>query len=184
MCSSRGQWLDPYHMYFTWPWQEPCGADSAPTLHIEKLRFRGEVSWSKSEHTVRNQWTRSQTQVLCLSLDGSDTACVQYIYFGLSFIHSTNIGHQLIAGHCAQCCGSTSKQSWHSGSRNPLFLQCPHRSSHNVPVNLQQHKYYSLFCNFLSLYEGESVILIPLKVGWSLENGLSCIFQTIGNIRF
>ena len=63
-----------------------------------------------------------------------------------------------------------------------MFFQCPHRSSHNVPVNLQQHKYYSLFCNFLSLYEGESVILIPLKVGWSLENGLSCIFQAVVNI--
>lgn len=148
-------------MYFTWPWQEPCGADSAPTLHIEKLRFRGEVSWSRSEHTMRNQWTSSQTQVLCLSPNSSDAACVQYISFGLSFIHSANIGHQLIAGHCAQCCGSTNKQWWHSGSRNPLFLQCPHRSSHNVPVNLQQHK-YSLFCNFSSLYDEKSVI--PLKV--------------------
>ena len=29
---------------------------------------------------------------------------------------------------------------------------CPHRSGHNVPVNLQQDKCYSLFCNFLSLY--------------------------------
>ena len=39
---------------------------------------------------------------------------------------------------------------------------CPHRSGHNVPVNLQQDKCYSLFCNFLPLYEWKSVI--PLKV--------------------
>ena len=31
-----------------------------------------------------------------------------------------------------------------------------------VPVNLQQDKCYSLFCNFLSLYEWKSVT--PLKV--------------------
>ena len=50
---------------------------------------------------------------------------------------------------------------------------CPHRSGHDVPINLQQDKYYSLFWNFL--YEW------TLK-GWNLENGLSCIFQTICNI--
>ena len=39
---------------------------------------------------------------------------------------------------------------------------CPSRSGHNVPINLQQDKCYSLFCNFLSLCEWRSVI--PLKV--------------------
>ena len=39
---------------------------------------------------------------------------------------------------------------------------CPHRSGHDVPVNLQQDKRYSLFCNFLSLYEWKCII--PLKV--------------------
>ena len=35
-------------------------------------------------------------------------------------------------------------------------------SVHDVPVNLQQDKSYSLFCNFLALREWKSVI--PLKV--------------------
>ena len=52
---------------------------------------------------------------------------------------------------------------------------CPRRSGHSVPVNLQQDKCYSLFCNFLFLYEW------TLK-GQSPENRLSCIFQAIGNI--
>ena len=38
---------------------------------------------------------------------------------------------------------------------------CPGRSGHNVPINLQD-KCYSLFCNFLSLYEGK--IVTCLKV--------------------
>ena len=39
------------------------------------------------------------------------------------------------------------------------FLQlCPLRSGHNVPINLQQDKCYSLFYNFVSLYEWETVI--------------------------
>ena len=37
----------------------------------------------------------------------------------------------------------------------------PHKSDHDVPVNLQQDKCYSLFNNFLSLCEWKSVI--PLK---------------------
>ena len=32
-------------------------------------------------------------------------------------------------------------------------FSCPCRSGHDVPVTLQQDKFYSLFCNFLSLYE-------------------------------
>ena len=40
--------------------------------------------------------------------------------------------------------------------------RCPSRSGHSVPINLQQDKCYSLFCNFLSLYEWKRVI--PLKV--------------------
>ena len=52
---------------------------------------------------------------------------------------------------------------------------CPHTSGHAVPVNLQQDKYYSFFCNFLSLYEW------TLK-GQSPENRLSYIFQAIVNV--
>ena len=55
---------------------------------------------------------------------------------------------------------------------------CSWMCGHNVPINLQQDNCYFIFCNFLFLYEWKSVI--PLKV--SLENGLSCIFQAIGNI--
>ena len=39
---------------------------------------------------------------------------------------------------------------------------CLERSGCNVPVNFHPDKCYSLFCNFLSLYEWASVI--PLKV--------------------
>ena len=39
---------------------------------------------------------------------------------------------------------------------------CPHRSGHDVPVNLQQDKCYSLCCNFLSVYKWKSII--PFKV--------------------
>lgn len=38
---------------------------------------------------------------------------------------------------------------------------CPGRSGHNVPVNLQEGKCHSLFCNFLSVCEWKNVI--PLK---------------------
>ena len=46
-----------------------------------------------------------------------------------------------------------------------------------VPVNLQQHKYSSLFCNFLSLYDEKSVI--PLKV-----RALRMGFQAVDDIIF
>ena len=49
---------------------------------------------------------------------------------------------------------------------------------YGVPVNLTQDKHYSLFCNFLFLVN-EKVLYLK---GQSLENGLFCIFQTIGNI--
>ena len=53
-------------------------------------------------------------------------------------------------------------------SKNFFFVEifcsysCPGRSGLDVTVNLQQHKCYFLFCNFLSLYEWKSVT--PLKV--------------------
>ena len=50
----------------------------------------------------------------------------------------------------------------------------PYRSGHSVPVNLQQHKYSSLFCNFLSLYDEKSVI--PLKVR-ALRMGFPVYFR-------
>ena len=55
---------------------------------------------------------------------------------------------------------------------------CPCRSGHNVPINLQQNNCYFLFCNFLSLCEWKSVIPLKVKPGrQSIE-----IFQAIGNI--
>ena len=45
---------------------------------------------------------------------------------------------------------------------------CPHRSGHDIPINFQQDKYYSLFCSFSSLYEW-------MLQGQSPENGLSYI---------
>ena len=37
-----------------------------------------------------------------------------------------------------------------SWCQNPLLLQLSMKIGHEVPVNLQQDKHYSLFCNFLS----------------------------------
>lgn len=54
---------------------------------------------------------------------------------------------------------------------------CPHRSGRDVPVTLQQDKWYSLFY-FLTLCEWKSYIL----KGQSLESEPSYIFQAIGNI--
>ena len=51
---------------------------------------------------------------------------------------------------------------------------CPRRSGHDVPVNLQQDKCYSLFCNFLSLNEWKSVT--PLKVR-ALRKGYPVYFR-------
>ena len=39
----------------------------------------------------------------------------------------------------------------------------PGRSGHDVPVNLQHDKCYFLFCNLVSLYEWESVILLKVR---------------------
>ena len=36
---------------------------------------------------------------------------------------------------------------------------CPHRSGHNVPINLQQDKCYYLFHTFFSLYEWKVIYL-------------------------
>ena len=52
----------------------------------------------------------------------------------------------------------------------------PHMSGYDVPINLQQDKCYSRFCNILHLYEWKVFYLERS------ENGLSCIFQTMGNI--
>ena len=55
---------------------------------------------------------------------------------------------------------------------------CPHSSDHNVPVNFQLAKCYSLFCNFLFLCEWKCYTVKDE----SLENGLSCLFQATGII--
>ena len=55
---------------------------------------------------------------------------------------------------------------------------CPGRSGHNVSINLQQDKWYFLFCNVLSHTKGKCYTF----KGQSLEKGLSCIFQAINNI--
>ena len=56
---------------------------------------------------------------------------------------------------------------------------CSGGSGHNVPINFQQDNCYSLFCNFLSLYEWKHVI--PLKVR-ALKMGSPVYFRLIGNI--
>ena len=53
----------------------------------------------------------------------------------------------------------------------------PPQPGRNVPINFQQNKCYSLFCNFLSLYEWKRVIALKLR---ALE-WLACMFQALGN---
>ena len=53
-----------------------------------------------------------------------------------------------------------------------------HRSGHDVLVNLQQNKCYSLFCNFLSLYDGGGRSVIPLKLR-ALRIGYSVYFRLL-----
>ena len=47
---------------------------------------------------------------------------------------------------------------------------------HDVSVNFQQEKYYSLFYNFLSLCDWT-------LQSESLEKDLACLFQATGNIH-
>ena len=65
----------------------------------------------------------------------------------------------IFKGKVREGCGLLLQISWFW---NPLFLQPSTQVRSHIPVNLQQDKCYSLFCNFLSLYEWKSVI--PLKV--------------------
>ena len=70
------------------------------------------------------------------------------------------------------------------GVANFLVLEsfvcsCPCRSGHNVPVNLQWDKMYSLFNNFFISMWMEKCCIFKDQ---SLENGLACAFQAIGNI--
>ena len=54
--------------------------------------------------------------------------------------------------------------------------RCPCRSGCHIPGHLQQDKCYSLFCNFCHSVNG------LLKFRTLRMNGLSCIFQAIGNV--
>ena len=60
------------------------------------------------------------------------------------------------------------------GARILCSCSCSGRSGYNVPINLQQDKWYSLFCNILSLNEWKSVL--PLKVR-ALRMGYSVYFR-------
>ena len=59
----------------------------------------------------------------------------------------------------------------------PLLWQLSSRAGHDVPVNLQWDKRYSLFCNFLSLLEWETYIALKVR---TLRMGY--ILQPVGNI--
>ena len=50
----------------------------------------------------------------------------------------------------------------------------PPRSDHDVAGNLQQDKCYSLFCNFLFVYEIKSVIYLKVR---ALRKGSSLNFR-------
>ena len=52
----------------------------------------------------------------------------------------------------------------------PLLWQLSSRAGHDVPVNLQWDKRYSLFCNFVSLHE-------PILKSQSLEIGYIVYFR-------
>ena len=54
---------------------------------------------------------------------------------------------------------------------------CPPWSGGNVPINFQKNKCYCLCCNFLSLYEWKSVIVLKARaLEWTAR-----MFQAIGN---
>ena len=56
----------------------------------------------------------------------------------------------------------TSPPLWKTFNAGILcFRSCPCTSGHNIPLSPQQDKSFCLLCNFLSLYEWESVI--PFK---------------------
>lgn len=57
------------------------------------------------------------------------------------------------------------------GIRILCSSSCPHRSSHNVPVNLHQDKCCSLFCHFLSFCEWNSIVLLKVR-GLSLGHSI------------
>ena len=59
------------------------------------------------------------------------------------------------------------------------FCSCPCRSGHNVPINPQEDN--SLF-SVLQLFVCAWTERCCTFKGQSLENGLSCIFQAVGNI--
>ena len=70
-------------------------------------------------------------------------------------------------------CGWLLQTSW---CRNPLSCSWPCRSVHHVPINLQQDKCDSLFCNFLSLYQWSPTFLPPgtcfLEDHFSTDQGM------------
>ena len=62
-------------------------------------------------------------------------------------------------------------------AENLCSCSCPHRSGHRGPINLQQDKCYSLFCNFLSLYEWKrSLKVIALRMGYPVYFRLQATF--------
>ena len=84
----------------------------------------------------------------------------------------------IFKGNVRQRHGGLLPTTW---CRNGVFLQLAlFKSVHHVSVNLQQDKCCSLFCNFLSPYEGKSVTY-TLK-GQSLKTGLFCRLQAVDNI--
>ena len=60
-----------------------------------------------------------------------------------------------------------------SWCQNPLSLQLSMKIGYEVPVNFQQDKHYSLFCNFLSQMS-EKCYTFKCQ---SLRNGPSCTFN-------
>lgn len=67
------------------------------------------------------------------------------------------------------------------GTRILCACSCPRKSGRDVPASCQQDKYYSVFCNFLSLCQWKSVIPLKvraLKIGYTVYLSLQATFLT------
>ena len=104
-------------------------------------------------------WSLEQRKVYCRAMEGEQVAYIPKVPNSLKHFSKALLKARW-ARDLVSCCKLLGVRILYSCSH-------PGRSGHNAPVNVQQDKFYSLFWNFLFLYE------------WiqSPGNTLSCIFR-------
>ena len=75
--------------------------------------------------------------------------------------NSWRVSAKHLTGKVREGFGELLQTSWYG---NSLSLQLSIRSGHDVPVNLQQDKYYSLLCNFFISIWIENIISLRVRV--------------------